>query len=90
MAATEELKREGTSQVSRVVSNFIKARSVPYKGGTAESFAERWGDAAMTGFGTLIERMEEWIKESEAKDKFDAMSDSDKRAALAQANKEQE
>jgi len=49
---------------------------------------EKWDDATTDRFDALVERMEKWIEKSEAKDKFDAMSESDKRAALAQANKE--
>jgi len=51
MAATEELKRAGTSQVSRLVSNMIKARpTAPYRGNLAESAAETVGETARTVF----------------------------------------
>jgi len=46
---------------------------------------DQYSDLMMDLFAALIDQMAEWLKDSKAKDAFDALPDAEKRKALAQA-----
>jgi hypothetical protein len=48
-----------------------------------------WSDSIMDTFGQLIEHMAGWVKDSQAKDTFDALPESEKRKARTLGDKEQ-